>query len=181
MRQSLRARLGFLELSERSGIGLCGPTCQQTRRSARRCATATWESLLRYDRSAADGDGLSGKATRLRVHVHPADEQDRDSGLDLLVGADREFPRIERLWADGAYQGEFETTLGCRVTIVSASPDQLGCSVQPRRWVVERTFAHLGRYRRLAKDSEHLAECAVAHILTASIHLMLKRFVATQV
>ncbi len=62
----------------------------------------------------------------LRVHVHPADEQDRDSGLELLVGADQEFPRLEQLWADGAYQGDFEdwveTTLGWRVTIVSAAP-----------------------------------------------------------
>jgi transposase len=115
----------------------------------------------------------------LRVHVHPADEQDRDSGLDLLVGADRAFPRIEQLWADAGYQGGFEdwveTTLGWRVTIVRPATDQVGFAVQPRRWVVERTFAHLGRYRRLAKDFEHLAECAVAHILTASIHLLLKR------
>ena len=121
----------------------------------------------------------------LRVHVHPADEQDRDSGLDLLVGADQEFPCIEQLWADGAYQGEFEdwveTTLGWRVTIVSAPPDHVGFAVQPRRWVVERTFAHLGRYRRLAKDFEHLVACVIAHILTASIHLMLKRLVAAQV
>ena len=89
----------------------------------------------------------------LRVHVHPADEQDRDSGLDLLVGADREFPRIEQLWADGSYQGEFEdwveTTFGWRVTIVSAAPDQLGFAVQPKRWIVERTFAWLGTSRRL--------------------------------
>jgi putative transposase len=118
----------------------------------------------------------------LRVHVHPADEQDRDSGLDLLVGADQEFPRIEQLWADGAYRGEFEdwveTTLGWQVTIVRPAADQVGFAVQPRRWVVERTFAHLGRWRRLAKDFEHLIECAVAHILTASIHLMLRRLVA---
>jgi transposase len=120
----------------------------------------------------------------LRVHVHPANEQDRDSGLDLLVGADRAFPCLGQLWADGAYQGEFEdwvaTTLGWQVTIVRPAADQVGFAVQPRRWVVERTFAHLGRWRRLAKDFEHLVECAVAHILTASIHLMLKRFVALQ-
>jgi len=47
--------------------------------------------------------------------------------------------------------------------------------VQPRRWVVERTFAWLGRYRRLAKDFEELVECVVAHILIASLHIMLKR------
>jgi len=115
----------------------------------------------------------------LRVHVHPADEQDRDGGLDLLVGADREFPRLEQLWADGAYQGGFEDWveqhLGWRVTIVSAPPEQKGFAVQPRRWVVERTFAWLGRYRRLAKDFEELVQCVVAHILIASLHIMLKR------
>ena len=115
----------------------------------------------------------------LRVHVHPADEQDRDGGLDLLVDADAEFPRIEHLWADRGYRGSFEdwveATLGWRVTIVSTPPDQRGFQVQVRRWVVERTFAWLGRYRRLAKDFEELAECVVAHILIASLHLMLKR------
>jgi transposase len=109
----------------------------------------------------------------LRVHVHSANEHDRDSGLDLLVGADQEFPRIEQLWADGAYPGGFEdwveVHLGWRVTIVSAQPEQVGFAVQPRSWVVERTLAHLARYRRLAKDFEHLVACAVAHILTASI------------
>ena len=116
------------------------------------------------------------------MHVHPANEQDRDSGLDLIVGADHEFPRLAHLWADGGYRGGFEDWvedhLGWRVTIVSAAPDQEGFAVQPRRWVVERTFAWLGRYRRLAKDFETLAECAAAHILTASIHLLLKRLAA---
>lgn len=118
----------------------------------------------------------------LRVHVHPADEQDRDAGLDLLVGADRVFPRIEQVWADGGYRGAFEDEveehLGWRVTIVSRPPEQRGFVLQARRWVVERTFAWLGRYRRLAKDFEHLVECAEAHVLTASIHLMLKRLAA---
>ena len=115
----------------------------------------------------------------LRVHVHPADEQDRDNGRDLLVGADHEFPCLRQLWADGGYRGGFqdwvEDHLGWRVTVVTAAPNQVGFAVQPRRWVVERTFAWLGRYRRLAKDFEELAECAAAHILTASIHLLLKR------
>ncbi len=68
-----------------------------------------------------------------------------------------------------------DTHLGWWVSIVRPSAEQVGFAVQPRRWVVERTFAWLGRYRRLAKDFEALAECAAAHILTASIHLVLKR------
>ena len=147
------------------------------RRAASGATTGGKKVLGRKRHLLVDTTGLI-----LRIHVHPADEQDRDSGLDLLVGADREFPCIEQLWADGAYQGEFEdwveTTLGWRVTIVSAQPEQVGFAVQPRRWVVERSFAHLGRYRRLAKDFEHLVECVVAHIFTASIHIMLKRLAA---
>ena len=114
----------------------------------------------------------------LRVHVHPADIQDRDGGLDLLVGADAAFPRVQHLWADGGYRGGFEDWveehLGWRVTIVSSLPKQRGFQLHVRRWVVERTFGWLGRYRRLAKDFEELAECVVAHILLASMHLMLK-------
>lgn len=119
----------------------------------------------------------------LRVHVHPADEQDRDAGRDLLVGADQQYPRLQQVWADGGYRGVFEEWvaehLGWQVTIVSRAPEQRGFVLQARRWVVERTFAWLGRYRRLAKDVEHLAECAEAHILTASIHLLLRRLATT--
>jgi putative transposase len=81
----------------------------------------------------------------LRALVHPADVEDRDGGLDVLVGADRQFPRIERLWVDAAYAGEFEdwveTVLGWRVVVVGKRPDQVGFAVQPKRWIVERTLA----------------------------------------
>jgi putative transposase len=117
----------------------------------------------------------------LRALVLPADIQDRDAGLDLLVGADQDFPRLERLWVDGAYAGEFEdwveTVLGWRVVVVCKLRQQVGFYVLPVRWRVERTLAWLGRNRRLAKDYEHLAECSEAHLYLASISLLLKRLI----
>ena len=63
--------------------------------------------------------------------------------------------------------------------VVGKRPDQHGFSVLPKRWIVERTFGWLGWHRRLAKDFEHLTECAEAHLLIASISILLKRLVAS--
>ena len=62
--------------------------------------------------------------------------------------------------------------------IVNRPKDQKGFVVLPRRWVVERTFAWLGRYRRLSKDYERLCDTSESMIQIAMIHLMLKRLSA---
>ena len=120
----------------------------------------------------------------LRASVQPADVQDRDGGLDALVGAHRQFPRVEQLWVDGAYAGGFEdwveATLGWRVVVVNKLAEQVGFIVQPKRWIVERSLAWLSRHRRLAKDYEELIECSEAHLYLASIGLMLRRLVPTR-
>lgn len=59
--------------------------------------------------------------------------------------------------------------------IVSRDPAQPSFHMLPRRWVVERTFAWFGRYRRLSKDYEKLTESSEAMIYLASIHILLKR------
>jgi putative transposase len=59
--------------------------------------------------------------------------------------------------------------------IVKRSADIKGFQVLPRRWVVERTFGWLGRYRRLSKDYEGLPETSEALIYAAMIHLMVRR------
>jgi transposase len=59
--------------------------------------------------------------------------------------------------------------------IVKRSDAAKGFQVLPRRWVVERTFAWLGRCRRLAKDFENLNRKALAFLNLASIRLMLRR------
>ena len=119
----------------------------------------------------------------LEVVVHTADIQDRDGMRQLM---EKLLPittlRIQRIWADKAYSGtlvawlrdQFDITL----EIVTRPPGQVGFVVVPRRWIVERTFAWLGRYRRLSKDFEHRTESSEAMIYLASINIMLKRLAA---
>jgi len=115
----------------------------------------------------------------LLVVVHAANIQDRDGAKLVLQDAKRRCPRVQLLWADGGYAGKLvawiATTLHWMVEIVKRSDDMKGFQVLPRRWVVERTFGWLGRYRRLSKDYERLPETSVALIYLAMTHLMVRR------
>jgi putative transposase len=116
------------------------------------------------------------------VAVLAAHIQDRDGAMDLLPVAVPDFPRLEQVWADGAYGGGLEAWVaercGWRLVIVSKRPDQHGFQVLPRRWVVERTFGWLGRNRRLSKDYEELLETSEAWLYLAMLRLLLRRRVA---
>ncbi len=118
----------------------------------------------------------------LGVCVTSASVQDRDGAKRLLERVKDRLPRLTHLWADGGYRGGFKDWvlehLGVEVEIVSRTTDEppettapdapstapdappakakarKGFKVLPRRWVVERTFAWGGRYRRLSKDYE---------------------------
>lgn len=86
--------------------------------------------------------------------------------------------RIKRIFADGAYAGVFvdwaRTVWGRVVEIVKRrSPNAF--VVLPKRWIVERTFSWLGRFRRLSKDYEVLVECSESMIRLAMIQLMVAR------
>ena len=88
------------------------------------------------------------------------------------------FPSIRHLWADSHYSGleawllkQFDVTLD----VVRKLTDQKGFVLRPRRWVVERSFAWLGRRRRLSKDYEYDTRSSVAFIHLSSIHLLVKR------
>ena len=113
--------------------------------------------------------------------VHPASIQDRDGGILVLGSLFGKFPNLVKLFADGAYQGPVFERAGKKILprleteIVKRSDTARGFEVIPRRWVVERTFAWLGRCRRLAKDFENRTRTARAFILLASIRLMLRR------
>ena len=89
------------------------------------------------------------------------------------------FPRLSLFWADGAYGGEliawFKMVAGWVLEIVKKPADQKGFQVLPRRWVVERTFAWLGFYRRLSKDYEYLPAHSELMTRLAMIHIMVKR------
>ena len=112
--------------------------------------------------------------------MHPADVQDRDGGLLVLQEARRLFPFIERVFADGGYQGPATAAavraLGCwELEVVGRAEGVRGFTPLPKRWIVERTFSWLNRCRRLAKDVENLARTALAFLRLAMIRLMLRR------
>ena len=119
----------------------------------------------------------------LKVVVHTADIQDRDGAKLLLMALTSMLRlRILKIWADGGYRGalidwcwQYMKTL---LTVVSPPPSQKGFSVLPRRWVVERTFAWLGNYRRLSKDYEECTQSSEGMIYLASIHITLKYLTA---
>jgi putative transposase len=86
---------------------------------------------------------------------------------------------LELIWADAAYSGQLvdwvNSVCGWMLEIVKRSDNIKGFQVLPRRWVVERTFGWLGRYRRLSKDYEGLTESSQAFIYISMIHIMLRR------
>ena len=117
----------------------------------------------------------------LHAIVHAADIQDRDGGALLMATLFGLFPFLLKLYADGGYQGpEFRKASGSimaqiDVEIVKRSDHAKGFVVLPKRWVVERTRAWLGRCRRLAKDWECLNCKARAFLILASIRIMVRR------
>jgi putative transposase len=114
----------------------------------------------------------------LHVVVHRADIQDRE-GAKLLLKAipQRLWPRLKVIWADGGYRGQLvqwvKRTFKVLLDIVLRSDQAVGFEVVPKRWIVERTFAWLGRYRRLSKDYEQLIENSEGFVYLASIHRLL--------
>jgi len=111
--------------------------------------------------------------------VHSAAIQDRDGAKLLFFKAAMWFPSISLVWADGGYAGRLVEWLnrwcGWILEIVRKLGDQAGFQLLRRRWIVERTFAWLGHYRRLSKDYEELVENSEAMIQIAMIQLMLRR------
>jgi transposase len=113
--------------------------------------------------------------------VHAADIQDRDGGVLLMATLFGLHPFLLKLYADGGYQGAaFQDGLRSvlkrvNIEIVKRSDQARRFIVLPKRWIVERTFAWLGRCRRLAKDWECLNRKALAFLKLASIRLMLRK------
>ena len=115
----------------------------------------------------------------LAVAVHPADIQDRDGArlvLQRLVGR---CPRLQVIWADGAYGGKLvewaQATAGWNLELVRLPAGQKTFQVLPKRWVVERTFGWLNLQRRLSKDYEALCETTETWLYISMTGLMLRR------
>ena len=116
----------------------------------------------------------------LAVTVHAASIQDRDGAKPVISKLPGRFPRRSLIWADGGCRGQLAdwaaSLSGWVLEIVQRPRDSHRFAVLPRRWVVERTLAWLGRCRRLSKDYyEALPETSETWIYVAMIHLMLRR------
>lgn len=128
----------------------------------------------------------------LTTVVHPANLADREGARAVLRDARAQHPRLERVWADAGYTGSLipwaKQELDLTLTVVKRpsrwvrtpadqepEPMPAGLPILPRRWVVERTFAWLGRNRRLSKDYEALPTTEEAWIHLAMIRLMVAR------
>ena len=114
------------------------------------------------------------------LQVHAANIQDRDGAVDVLASLRSLYPWLRHVFADGGYAGEkLRKALAqfgkWTLEIIRRSEQARGSAVLPRCWVVERTFAGLGRYRRLAKDFETTIASATAWVLLAHIRLLTRR------
>jgi putative transposase len=121
----------------------------------------------------------------LIVLVHSASIQDGAGGYQVLQklfekikhSVHNRWCRLKLLWVDAAYAYIVENVrknFGWKLEIVRRSDKAKGFEVLPRRWVVERTFGWLGRYRRLSRDFEHTVSSSESVVYIASIRRMLK-------
>ena len=118
------------------------------------------------------------------LEVHSAGTQDRDGAPDVLRAAAARYPMLRHIFADGGYAGpKLRDALKAigrwTVQIVKRSDTAHGFEVLPRRWVVERTLAWLGRCRRLSKDWEKSIASAEAWVTIAHIR-RLTRHIASK-
>ena len=116
----------------------------------------------------------------LLVLVLPANCQDRDAARQLLdtFFGQTSRRRLKHIWADGGYAGALVGLAlklwRCTIEIVKRT-EAHRFRVLPRRWVVERTFGWMGRYRRLNRDYERQAQTGELIVYVAMIRLMLAR------
>ncbi|MBM3539786.1 MAG: IS5 family transposase [Alphaproteobacteria bacterium] len=177
----------YVELRERAGRGEASPSVAIIDSQSAKGAEKGGPSI---DPSGYDaGKKVKGKKRHILVDtlglllmatVHPADIQDRDGAVPLLKTVRRLFPFLVKIIGDGAYQGPqlaaaARAIADWQIEVVKRSDQAKGFVVLPKRWIVERTFAWLGRCRRLAKDFENRTRNALAFLLLASIRLMVRR------
>lgn len=108
------------------------------------------------------------------LEVHSAGIQDRDGAPDVFKAVAVRYPKLRHIFADGGYAGpklrDALKNIGrWTVQIVKRADTAEGFEVLPRRWVVERTLAWLGRCRRLSKDWERSIASAAAWVTIAHI------------
>jgi putative transposase len=120
----------------------------------------------------------------IAVVVSSAKVQDYHGARPILETIKDRCPRLEVVWVDGIYEKQWlidwvKDECGWELQVIKRTDKEKGFKLLPKRWVVERTFAWLGRYRRLSKDYERLTETSEAMIQMAMIHIMLRRLEPT--
>ena len=123
---------------------------------------------------AVDTDGRL-----LMVNLTPADIQDAAGAERIIEAVRKRWPWLKHLFADGAYdRGRLMSQAAYRdfiIEIVRKLADQKGFQVLPRRWVVERTFGWMTRWRRLVRDYERRCDVGEAMIRVSLGALLLRR------
>lgn len=119
----------------------------------------------------------------LAIVVTMAGLQDRDAAHRLLAHLRERFTTITWVWADGGYAGRLviwaHKVLTLTIEIVKRTDDMKGFKVLPRRWVVERTFAWISKYRRCVRDYETRPDHHEAMIYISMIMTMSRRLART--
>jgi len=119
----------------------------------------------------------------IRVLVHAADISESEGGIWLLNEHSDALTSLESIRVDQGYKRMFvdwvNQYLSCAVEVVEKATGQVGFALLPKRWVVERTFAWLGRYRQLSKEYDRRPESTEGWIYLASIDILLKRLFRT--
>lgn len=140
-------------------------------------------------RGFASGKQVKGRKRHLLVDtlglvlvvvVHSAGLQDRDGARLVFAKLREHVSWLKKVWADAAYAGPklgewLHQLFDWGLEIVTRADDQVGFQVQPKRWIVERTFGWLNRARRLSKDYERLPQTEEAWIYAAMTRLMVRR------
>ncbi len=115
----------------------------------------------------------------LVVVVHAASVSDTEGALDVGAKLRGRFPRLRHIWADQGYKDTmiswFQQWLQVVVEVVTRPTGQRGFVVQPKRWIVERTFGWLNRQRQLSKEYDVYAETTEQWVYLASIQVMMRR------
>jgi putative transposase len=115
----------------------------------------------------------------LVVVVHAASLSDTEGALDVGAQLRGRFPRLQRVWADQGYKETmitwFRQWLQVVVEVVTRPEGQRGFVVQPKRWLVERTFGWFNRQRQLSKEYDVYPETSEQWVYLASIQVMTRR------
>lgn len=145
------------------------------------------ETVARTSRGYDAGKNVNGRKRHIAVDtiglllvvaVTAASVQDRVAARALIVALRGCYQRISLVWADSAYTGTllgFAAALHISIQIVAKLAGQVGFQVLPRRWVVERTLAWIGRCRRTVRDYERLPEHHAAFVQWSMIIIMSRR------